>query len=565
MDRNFILALLLSIIIIISFQFYYQSVAPPPPKKPATTTEASKETGPQKAAPEPAPRVEKAPQPVPEPKVSQPLVPTETAAAEVRTVVDTPKYEAILTSNGAKIVSFRLKDYTTQINGSDLEDLFQAEGRDTSGPSVMFTRRDETFNDAGLNYHTDAKPSIKITGTGKTSVTYEATTAAGLTIAKTYTFDSETYDVGFSLALTNNSSEDRNYLITFPWRKFYPGEEGQRFAWNSAEILLDGVLKDYYFKDIKGDEEPSGQVEWAGLGDVYFFKALVFNKKPAAKVTLFKPSNDKIAEIWVRYGGVDLPPGKPVTTDLKLYMGPKLQEALETAGDNLPRALIYSNYRILDLMSKYLVEFLKFCHNGFTVAGVTVPGTGNYGWDIIILTIFIKILFIPLTHKSMKSMKRMQEIQPQLQKIKEKFKDDKAAINKATMELFREQKVSPLGGCWPMFLQLPVFIALYQALSYAIELRHAHFVCIPSIFLCINDLSAPDPYYVTPVLMGGTMVLQQWMTPSGGDPMQKKMMLLMPVVFTYMFLSFPSGLVLYWLVSNVLSIGQQIITNRMAD
>jgi YidC/Oxa1 family membrane protein insertase len=165
----------------------------------------------------------------------------------------------------------------------------------------------------------------------------------------------------------------------------------------------------------------------------------------------------------------------------------------------------------------------------------------------------------------MKSMKRMQDIQPQIQKLREKYKDDKAAINKATMELFREQKVNPLGGCWPMFLQLPVFIALYQALSYAIELRHAPFVCIPSIFLCINDLSAPDPYYVTPILMGGTMVLQQWMTPSGGDPTQKKMMLLMPVVFTYLFLSFPSGLVLYWLVSNVLSIAQQVITNKMAD
>ena len=160
-------------------------------------------------------------------------------------------------------------------------------------------------------------------------------------------------------------------------------------------------------------------------------------------------------------------------------------------------------------------------------------------------------------------MKRMQELQPQIAKLKEKYKDDKAALNKATMELFRENKANPLGGCWPMFLQLPVFIALYQALSYAIELRHAPFVCIPSIYLCINDLSAPDPYYVTPIIMGGTMVLQQWMTPSAGDPMQKEMMLLMPVIFTYMFLSFPSGLVLYWLVSNLLSVGQQVLTNRM--
>lgn len=566
MDRNFILALVLSILIIIVSQFYFQSVSPPP-KKPPVTTEATKETAPPATTPAPVQRVEKAPEPLPEQRAVRPLSPPEAPVKEeVKTTVETPKYVAVLTSNGGKVVSFKLKDYTIGVQGSDLVDLFNGEGRDTSGPSVMFTRRDESFNDASLNYLTDANPTINLTESGgKKSITYQVTTPAGLTIAKTYTFNPENYDIGFSLTLTNNSSEDRNYLITFPWRKYYPGEQGERFAWNSAEILLNGVLKDYFFKDIKGDEEPSGQVEWAGLGDVYFFKALVFGSKPADKVTLFKPSTDKIAEIWIRYGGVDLPAGKPVNTDLSLYLGPKQLDSLQVAGNNLSRALIYSNYKVLDIMSEYLIHFLRFCHNGFTVAGMRIPGTGNYGWDIIILTVFIKILFIPLTHKSMKSMKRMQEIQPQLQKLKEKYKDDKAAINKATMELFKEQKVSPLGGCWPMFLQFPVFIALYQALSYAIELRHAHFTCIPSIFLCINDLSAPDPYYVTPVLMGGTMVLQQWMTPSGGDPMQKKMMLLMPVVFTYLFLSFPSGLVLYWLVSNVLSIGQQVITNRMAD
>ena len=165
----------------------------------------------------------------------------------------------------------------------------------------------------------------------------------------------------------------------------------------------------------------------------------------------------------------------------------------------------------------------------------------------------------------------MQDLQPQLAKLREKFKDDKAAMNKATMDLFREQKVNPLGGCWPMFLQLPVFIALYQALSYAIELRHAPFLRLPHIF-CINDLSAPDyvwqiseiKFGPTPILMGVSMALQQWMTPSGGDPTQRKMMMVMPVVLTYVFLSMPSGLVLYWLISNVLSIGQQVITNRMA-
>ncbi len=305
-------------------------------------------------------------------------------------------------------------------------------------------------------------------------------------------------------------------------------------------------------------------MEWAGLGDVYFLKALVFGKTTATKVTLFKPSKEEFAEIWVRYGAVDLPKGKPVETNLMMYLGPKERQSLLAAGHDLSKALFYSNYRVLEVMSEYLLVFLRMCYSGFTVFGIKFPGTGNFGINIILLTVMIKILFIPLSHKSMKSMKRMQDLQPQIAKIKEKLKDDKTALNKATMELFREQKVSPLGGCWPMFLQFPVFIALYQALSYAIELRQAPFICIPSIYLCINDLSAPDPHYVTPILMGVTMVLQQWMTPSAGDPTQKKMMMLMPVVFTWLFLNFPSGLVLYWLVNNVLSIAQQMITNRMA-
>jgi YidC/Oxa1 family membrane protein insertase len=291
---------------------------------------------------------------------------------------------------------------------------------------------------------------------------------------------------------------------------------------------------------------------------------MVFGENPAGRVRLYKPSPEGFAEIWVRYGAVDVPQGQKIEKNLALYLGPKERHALDLAGHDLSAALFYSNYWLLDKTAEYLLLFLRFCNTGFDLFGIRIPGTHNYGIDIIILTIIIKILFIPLTHKSMKSMKRMQDLQPQIAKLREKFKDDKAALNKATMEMFREQKVNPLGSCWPMFLQLPVFIALYQALSYAIELRHAPFVCIPSIYFCVADLSGPDPYYVTPILMGATMVLQQWMTPSSGDPMQKKMMLIMPVVLTYVFLTMPSGLVLYWLVNNVLSIGQQAITNKMA-
>ncbi|MCX5872295.1 MAG: membrane protein insertase YidC [Deltaproteobacteria bacterium] len=571
MDRNLLLSIVLSVLIIVGFQYFFQSFSPPTPVNAPSKIELTKksETGGK-------PVVEGA-------KPTKDLVKTEAELStsvgsgangsqsavsapvqESRIKVETPKYEAILTNVGGKIVSFRLKDYTIKVDSSDLVNLFPPEGGDTSGPTIRLTRTNEVLSDAYLAYTSDTSDStvqLNRPGVNKTIV-FKGVTPSGLVINKKFVFYADTYLVDLSYRIENNSGEDRDYLVTYPLRKHF-SDDAKQFSWNSVEVLLDGVLKDYYFKDIKGDEELSGHVEWAGLGEAFFFKSLIFSQHPAGKVTLLKATQDGIAEILVRYGSIEIPAGKSKETVLGLYVGPKEANDLHAAGGNIGKALVYSHYQALNIMSEYLMKFLRFCNSGFTVLGLKIPGTGNYGIDIIILTILIKILFIPLTHKSMKSMKRMQDLQPQIAKLKEKLKDDKSALNKATMELFRDNKVNPLGSCWPMFLQIPVFIALYQALSYAIELRHAYFVCFPSIYFCIQDLSAPDPYYVTPVLMGGTMVLQQWMTPSAGDPMQKKMMLLMPVVFTYMFLSFPSGLVLYWLVSNMLSIGQQVMTNRL--
>ncbi len=177
---------------------------------------------------------------------------------------------------------------------------------------------------------------------------------------------------------------------------------------------------------------------------------------------------------------------------------------------------------------------------------------------IIIITVIIKILFYPLTFKSYKSMKEMQKVQPMMAKLKEKYKDDRDGLNRAIMELYKEHKVNPLGGCLPMLVQMPIFIALYRALMSSIELRHVPFM------LWIHDLSAKDPYYVTPLVMGATMFIQQKMTPpTGMDPMQAKMMMALPVVFTVMFINLPSGLVLYWLVNNVLTIAQQAYIHKL--
>jgi YidC/Oxa1 family membrane protein insertase len=196
----------------------------------------------------------------------------------------------------------------------------------------------------------------------------------------------------------------------------------------------------------------------------------------------------------------------------------------------------------------------------------------NYGIAILILTLLIKIIFWPLGNKSYKSMKDMQKLQPKLAELREKYKNDKTKISQETMALYKTHKVNPVGGCLPMVIQIPVFFGLYKTLLYAIELRHAPFC------LWIQDLSAPDTLFghipswfpliggfaigPLPILMGATMFIQQKMSPPAGEPMQQKMMLLMPVIFTFMFLNFPSGLVLYWLFQNILSIGQQHYINK---
>jgi YidC/Oxa1 family membrane protein insertase len=232
--------------------------------------------------------------------------------------------------------------------------------------------------------------------------------------------------------------------------------------------------------------------------------------------------------------------------DYTAYFGPKQSEFLVASGHQFDKAIDYGFFHPL---AKPLMVVLKFFY-GFI---------GNYGFAVILLTICIKLIFWPLTQKSYKSMKGMQKLQPEMKKMREKYGNDKQKLNQEMMAFYKENKVNPLGGCLPMVIQIPVFFALYRVLLGSIELRHAPFM------LWITDLSARDPYYVTPLIMGVTMFIQQKMQPTNMDPTQAKIMLMMPVVFTFMFLNFPSGLVLYWLTNNLLTILQQYLIRRQPD
>jgi YidC/Oxa1 family membrane protein insertase len=228
---------------------------------------------------------------------------------------------------------------------------------------------------------------------------------------------------------------------------------------------------------------------------------------------------------------------------MKLYAGPKVQAIMEAAAPNLQRTV---DYGWLWFVARPLFWLLDHIHDLL----------GNWGWSIIVLTLMIKLAFFHLSAASYKSMARMRKLQPRITALRERYGDDKQRMNQAMMEMYKTEKINPLGGCLPILVQIPVFIALYWVLLESVELRQASFI------FWLHDLSVHDEFFVLPVLMGITMLGQQRLNPAPPDPMQAKIMMALPFVFTFLFLFFPSGLVLYWFVNNLLSIAQQWVITR---
>ncbi len=291
----------------------------------------------------------------------------------------------------------------------------------------------------------------------------------------------------------------------------------------------------------KKDEHLDATNGWVGFTDKYFLAALIPTESGTAQVGLKKFYFDYDPPVY-RVGSVsrqhNIEPGQEVNFETRLFVGPKEIRILEKQGMALERAI---DYGWLHFLAVPLVDVLLF-FNDFL---------HNYGLAIIFLTISVKALFFPLADKSYRSMNAMKKLQPKMEELRKLYGDDKTRLNQEMMQLYQTNKVNPLGGCLPIVVQIPVFFALYQVLYLSVEMRHAPF------FFWIHDLSVKDPYYVLPLLMGATMLIQTRMNPAPADPIQAKVMLFLPVIFTFMFLSFPAGLVLYWLVNNILSIAQQ--------
>jgi YidC/Oxa1 family membrane protein insertase len=390
------------------------------------------------------------------------------------------------------------------------------------------------------------------------TLTMKASLASGLEISRTMVVDNDTYLVQLTFDVHNATTQPlQGAPFLHQTNQPFSASDVSRYLFSGAAVLADDNLEEIKAADLEeGARKIQGKIAWSAYEGTYFMTGVIPAEQEGQVVQL-TADGDKISTIMSTDPAIIPAQGSKQYT-YSIYYGPKKISILKPAGSELQRIV---NFGWFTPIAKPTLVLLNFIHRYIH----------NYGVAIILLTIFIKILFWPIAQKGMKSMRNMQKIQPKVAKLKEKYKNDSTRMNQEMMNLYKTYKVNPLGGCLPMVLQIPVFFALYKVLLQAIELRHAPFM------LWITDLSAPDrlwmglniPYLgglpILTLLMGGSMFLQQKMSPAPADPTQAKIMMFLPIIFTFMFLNFASGLVLYWLVNNLLSIGQQYMINRATD
>jgi YidC/Oxa1 family membrane protein insertase len=466
--------------------------------------------------------------------------------------VDTPFYQVQLSEEGGGVTSFILKKYREKVAKDSLsqELISQKDSIETvllgfAGKSLPGL--DNAVFSASLNADT-----VNIQD-GVQEITFAWKSDQGVVVEKTYKFSPDSYLIGLDVTIKNGSDRSIQDKLFIALNGPAPTDK-RMYGFEGPSALINEKLEEIKIKDIAEKNTYTGKVTWIAVQDRYFMMSVIPDQIEAeASMRLFLKEDNLLEAQYLNPAG-DISPGTQHTYRYSLFFGPKSLEILKKAGHDLGKALNFGWFTVLAKPCVWLMNRL------YSV----IP---NYGIAIIILTILIKIVLWPLGSKSYKSMSEMKKIQPLMKEIREKHKNDKKKMNEEVMGLYRTYKINPLGGCLPMVVQLPVFFALYRMLYQAIELRHAPF------FLWIDDLSAPDrlfhfsfsipfmePPYGIPVLtiiMGGTMLLQQKMSPPMGDPTQAKMMMFMPLIFTFIFINFSSGLVLYWLVNNILSISQQ--------
>lgn len=466
--------------------------------------------------------------------------------------VNTPLYSVRISEKGAVFNGFILKDYKE--NGGDDSPLYQMI------PPEIHDKGTVLLGLAGNSlpglkhavFNVDRKAEFVNINDQSEEIVFSWISENGVVVEKRFIFSPETYLIGLNVIIKNGSYQAIQDNLILSLMKTY-SKTKTMYGFEGPSALINNSLKQIKAKKIKDKNIYTGSLQWVTVQDRYFMSSIIPVKPVEASMRLFL-SEDGVLEAQYMQPETIIQSGMQHSYEYKLFFGPKSTKILKQCDYNLSKAI---DFGMFDFIAKPCLWFMNFLYG-------IIP---NYGVAIIILTIMTKLILWPLGTKSYKSMAEMKKIQPLMTEIREKYKNDKKKMNEEIMALYKTYKVNPVGGCLPMIVQLPVFFALYRMLYEAIELRHAPF------FGWITDLSAPDrlfsfnfsiplmqPPYGIPVLtiiMGATMFLQQQMSPSVGDPTQAKMMKFMPVIFTVIFINFSSGLVLYWLINNVLSIAQQ--------
>ncbi|PXF52065.1 MAG: membrane protein insertase YidC [Deltaproteobacteria bacterium] len=562
MDSRTLLALVLSLAVLLVFQYFLGgNVSRPPREKTADKDVPAADSGKQAPGHEygkPVRTYGGADVSVPS-GISRPDIQIDTKAPLRKArdfTVETDLYRLVFSEKGGTVKNYFLKEYPATLSG----DAAPVNLINVSPPYLPLGLRLESQPPIDLSscFFEPDKEGLKLTKADEEArMKFTCDMPNGIKVTKTYTFHQGSYWIDLSIRLSGAGTIPGSVFL---YNK--PGKKKNRFTFAGPAYYGNNSLQEVKLKKMGEKHTYTGQVDWIGYGDNYFLTALIpvasqgpwnisIEKKEAdglteSRLTALKPAPGSAAQ------GVEI-------LNLGVYFGPKEIDRLNALGHNLSKAI---NFGWFDPIAKPLLYILKFFFRFIH----------NYGIAIIIVTILIKVAFWPLAQKSAKSMKTMQKLQPKLAKLKESYGNDKEKLNKELMQLYKTYKVNPMSGCLPMLLQIPVFFALYKVLLQSIELRHAPFM------LWINDLSAPDrlmipgvniPYLggipVLTLLMGVSMYLQQKLSPSSLDPTQARMMQFLPVIFTFMFINFPSGLVLYWLVNNVLSIAQQHYVNKFTN
>ncbi len=541
-----ILAIVISIFIFLGYQYFFIGFNPPQqqletPSEDVVTNPPAGESLSQKVRP--AAAVIETPAPVAYDRPAKLIT------------VETDLYTAVFSEDGGTLTSLELKKYK------------QTNNKDSAGMQLIATTAEQGYS-LGFSWGNVTSPKVlysadseKVTleqGEDHTQLRMRAIADNGIELERVYTFTRGSYLIDLAIKVTNTSP---NLLQGEPRLNQVDTALGggasstaDRFLFGGPAAHINNELYEVNPEDFK--DAPitlNGSIDWAGYEGNYFLCALI----PLEGVGQSFSMKGTEALVHTSLAGnlFTLESGAAQTYKYRIFYGPKKLSLLKEIGGNLDKAV---NFGWFTFIAKPMLWLLNTFYN-FVL---------NYGVAIILVTILIKALFWPITQKGMKSMKNMQKLQPKMAKIKEKYKDDPQQMNREVMNLYKTYKVNPLGGCLPMLIQIPFFFALYRVLLQSIELRHAPFM------LWVNDLSAPDrlflgfdiPYLgglpVLTLLMGASMFLQQKMTPTTADPTQARIMMFLPVIFTVMFINFPAGLVLYWLVNNLLSILQQVLINK---